>query len=322
LFGFGDAVARDREYEEMLLVKAAWYYYMEGLTQQQIAEYLGISRLKVNHLLDKARQNGTVQFSVRIDAGERMKLEKSLVSIFHLKDAFVVPAPVNPDLSDENAAQAAAMFLADRIQPGDYINVGYGKTISSLLNRLANNAEYSINMVSLTGGVNNYLPNTQSSIFNARLFLMPSPLLVRTPEMVRNMMDEPDLQQIMQMSKLAKATVFGIGAMNPGATVLTNGLLSNSDFLLLSMRGAVGDILCHYIDAEGKIVDSDIENRLISTSLEHIRGLENTIAVAAGAPKVDAIRAVLRGGYTDVLITDEATAQSIVSREIASKEQS
>ena len=51
-------MSEEYDYEDILLVKVAWYYYMEGLTQQTIGDYLGIPRLRVNRLLDKARRTG------------------------------------------------------------------------------------------------------------------------------------------------------------------------------------------------------------------------------------------------------------------------
>ena len=45
-------------YEDALMVKAAWYYYFENLTQQAIADRLSISRMRVIKLLAAARQDG------------------------------------------------------------------------------------------------------------------------------------------------------------------------------------------------------------------------------------------------------------------------
>ena len=74
----------------------------------------------------------------------------------------------------------------------------------------------------------------------------------------------------------------------------------------------MGDILCHFIDRNGQLVPSDIEGRLISTSLEKLRNLDNTVGVAAGLNKAKAILAALRGGYLETLITDETTAARIL----------
>ena len=52
------------DYEDSLIVKTAWYYYIENMTQQKISEKLGISRMKVIKLLEKARQTGVIQFKI------------------------------------------------------------------------------------------------------------------------------------------------------------------------------------------------------------------------------------------------------------------
>ena len=48
------------DFEENLMIKIAWYYYMENLTQQSIANQLGISRMRVIKLLEKADRKSVV----------------------------------------------------------------------------------------------------------------------------------------------------------------------------------------------------------------------------------------------------------------------
>jgi DNA-binding transcriptional regulator LsrR (DeoR family) len=306
-------MAREYDYEEALLVKVAWLYYIGECTQQQIGEYLGIPRLRVNRLLDRARKTGIIQFSIRSGDQSRMEIEQGLIDQFHLKDAFVVPTPADEKNINDFVAQAAAMYINERIDKSSYINMGYGDTTSRILNHLSNITEFPVNVVSLTGGVNYYLPNTCSNIFNARLYLTPAPLLMRNAELVRSIEQEPGVAQIFNMASLAQMSIVGIGGMDEDATIVTNGMLTHNDFLLLSMKGAVGDILCHFIDCNGQPVPSDIEGRLISTPLETLKKLTNTIGVAAGPVKTGAILAALRGGYLDILITDEETASSVLA---------
>ena len=127
--------------------------------------------------------------------------------------------------------------------------------------------------------------------------------------------NEDSIQEIARMTKLARMTIIGIGAMNNDATVIKSSILNQNDFLLLSMKGAVGDILCHFIDKEGNLIDTEINSRLISTPLSTVKELENVIGVAAGDSKVTAIRAALKGSYLDALITDENTAQKLIEIE-------
>lgn len=304
----------DFSYEEMLMVKTAWYYYIENYTQQKIAELLGISRIRVIRLLEKARQNGIVSFRIRQDNNRRMQVEKELIARFSLNDAFVIP--VGDGLErNESLAQAAAMYIGDRLSDNTFINMGYGDTPSRILNHLARSTEHLINAVSLTGGVSYYLPNTQSSVFNARLHLIPSPLILGSPELVEVMLQEESVQRIQKMSRVAKMTVVGIGSMAANATIIQNGILTKEDFLLLEMQGAVGDILSHFIDKNGNPIQSGVEQRLLSTPLEKLRKMHNVIGVAGGEDKIDAIHAVLTGRYLNVLITDEATAEAVLAHD-------
>ena len=166
------------DYEDSLIVKTAWYYYIENMTQQKISEKLGISRMKVIKLLEKARQTGVIQFKISPERSQQLMLEQKLTTQWNLKDVFVVPTPPNGSNLNETIAQAAAMYIGDRLTENMFINMGYGDTPSRVLNHLATIAESPISVVSLTGGVSYYLPNIRSNIFNAKLYLYPAPLLV------------------------------------------------------------------------------------------------------------------------------------------------
>ena len=308
----GRILDNEFSYEDKLLTKVAWYYYIEGYTQQEIGEYLSIPRLRVNRLLDKARKAGIIQFSVREGDSKRMIVERELITQFGLKDAFVVPSPLNEQDINESVAQAAAMYIHERLEKIGYINMGYGDTSSRILNHLANICEFPVNVVSLTGGVNYYLPNTRSSIFNAKLYLTPAPLLMASEDIVKAMEQEPSVKQIRHMATLAQMSIVGIGGVDSNATLLTNGTLNHSDVLLLSMQGAVGDMLCHFIDKDGNVIQSSLERRLMSTPLEQLKEMSNSIGVAGGSTKSEAILAALKGNYLDVLITDETTATNVL----------
>lgn len=302
------------DYEESLMAKAAWYYYHEGLTQAQISDMLGLSRMKVIKLLDRATRAGIIQFRFRHDSEKRLEAEQQLASRFSLKDCFVVPASLSPEDANENIAKAASMYIGGRVSGESFINIGYGDTTSRVLNHLAIDAERSLSCVSLTGGVSHYLPNARASVFNSKLYLIPTPLLVSSAEVATAMKAEKSVRDVLDLVPLSSLSVVGVGAMNDKATVLMSGVLTSNDFLLLKRNGAVGDILSHFINENGEPVSTDLERRTMSTSLETVKSLSNVIGVAAGLAKAEAIRAVLRGGYLDVLITDEPTAEALLKR--------
>lgn len=297
-------------YEQILVVKTAWYYYIEGLTQADISKMLGISRMRVIRLLEKARQSGVIQFNIRKDSAMRMDIEKRLTQRYQLKDTFVIPTAHGgtQQATNINLARAAAMYINDRLTTNRFINVGYGDTPGRVLNELAMMAEEPISCVSLTGGVNNYLPNANSNIFNAKLYLLPTPLIASSKALADAMREEISVQEIFRMARLSAFTVVGVGGMDESATIFKTGILTQHDHLYLKMQGAVGDVLSHFLDKDGQLVDTEKEDCLLSTPLADLKEQSNVIGVAAGLSKVDAIKAALRGGYLDILITDEQTA--------------
>ena len=295
-----------------LATKAAWYYYMEDSTQAQIAEVMGVSRAKVIRLLEEARAQGIVQFSFRKNDSQRVFAEQLLIDRFGLKDAFVVPTPLDSSAINQSIAQGAAHYVSDHLREDGYLNIGYGDTVSRMLGFLAKNREESLNVVSLTGGVSYYLPSVGTTAYSMHLFLTPSPLVVSSRQVRDALLDEKSLQDVSTMTEYADMSVVGIGAAVEGATVLRNGILNEGELTVLKMQGAVGDVLNHFMDKDGNLIQTEIEDRVISTDLDKLRQLKNVVGVAGGKDKVTAIKAVLNGGYLNVLITDSDTAAELL----------
>ena len=301
-----------------LATKAAWYYYMENYTQHQIAEAMGLSRAKVIRLLEDAKTDGIIQFNFRKDDSTRVSLEKNLIAAYGLNDAFVVPTPLNEAALTHTISRAAALYVSDHLRPGGYLNIGYGDTVSSMLGYLAKEHEDPINVVSMTGGVSYYLPSVSSTAYAMHLFLIPSPLIVSSSEVRDALLGEKSIQEIYAMTEHADMSVVGIGAAVEGATVLRNGIIRESELAILKMQGSVGDVLNHFYDSEGNPITTEIENRTISTDIEKLRTMKNVVGVAGGSEKIAAIKAVLRGGYLNVLVTDSKTAEGLLLSSAAS----
>lgn len=300
------------ESEYPLVLKAAWYYYMEGYTQQEVSKTLGTSRARVVRLLEVAREQGVIQFAFRRGDSRRMRMELELAERFGLKDAQVVPTPRIASALNNSLAEAAALYVADHLRPDGFLNIGYGDTMGLVLDHLARSGSSQVNVVSLTGGVSHYLPTVASGVFGMRLYLIPTPLIVSTPQLRDALLDEPSVQDVYRMADYADMSLVGIGGMSEGATVLRDGILSKNELALLKVQGSVGDMLNHFLDATGEPMASSIEGRSISTGLDRLQAMDNVVGVAGGPAKLEAMRAVLRHGYLNVLITDVATAEGLL----------
>ncbi len=83
-------------------------------------------------------------------------------------------------------------------------------------------------------------------------------------------------------------------------------------FERLQKKGGTGEILSHVVDKDGKLVKDEFEEHLLSLDLEEFKKIPIRVGVAYGLDKKEAILGVLRGGYVNVLITDEKVANYLI----------
>lgn len=298
------------DYDHALMTKVVWCYYMEDMTQQAIADHLNITRMRVIKLLERARREKLIRFTLREDAFHQMEAHNKLAELYDLQYIILVPS-VSNDIN-LTVAKAAAMYLGDHMGDGDFINIGFGDTTAKTLNNLYIPDNMSISLVSLTGGVKHYTSGPQSGVTKANMYIVPAPFIASTPEFASAIKKETSVKDIFNLSSLAKFTVVGIGGLTENATVVKEGNMSTSDLLRLKADSAVGDILGYFVNKEGQSIDCDIYDRLISTSPDKLKEFPNVIAVAGGIEKAEAIDAVLRTGCINILIIDEDTANAII----------
>lgn len=303
--------------EQNLIVKIAWYYYMEDMTQKQISDRLNISRMKVVKYLEMARTQGLVQFKVRTNGEKRMNIERGLMEKYELKDTYVVPT-TDKNLN-KTIAKAAAQYIEGKLTPNAYINVGYGETVSYAISYLTSSLEIPVSFVSLSGGVSFYassmagMRNFDNNLDLPKFYIVPSPLITSNIELAERLLAERLVREILDMTELSDFTVIGIGAPDKTATIVKTNQISENDLVLLQMNGAVGDILSQFYDKDGNKINSELHDKLITVKLEKLKEKKNVIGVAGGQSKINSIHAALKGGYIDILITDELTAESLIN---------
>ncbi|MEL7658572.1 MAG: sugar-binding domain-containing protein, partial [Bacillota bacterium] len=264
------------DYEHSLMIKVVWCYYIENMTQQAIADQLGISRMRVIKLLEKGRAKKLIQFKIRADAYQQTEITNQLQARYSLKEIVLVPSISNN--INETVAHAAAMYLADHITDGAFINVGFGDTTARTLSNLDLPEESKISFVSLTGGVKHYTIPSHGGISNATSYIVPAPFIASTAEMAAAIRQEPSVKDILNLSGLASYTIVGIGGVTEQATVVKEGNMTANDLLRLKAESAVGDILGYFVDKDGHVLNGSIHDRLISTPPDVLCTFPNVIA--------------------------------------------
>jgi DNA-binding transcriptional regulator LsrR (DeoR family) len=312
--------AASRYPEAELKARAAWHYYIEGLTQEKISDMLGIGRVKVHRLLSAARQEGVVEFRIRDSIAERVALEQGLKQRFALRDAVVVPAAADSRDAPRLVGHACGRYLADHINPGDTIALGWGRTLKFAINQLPRRTIARTTVVSMLGGLTHAQPlNPTESAWDladkigAECFLLPIPVYADEPAQRTAFMSQRSVQDVVFRARRANMAVLSVGSLTGDSPIAHYGFIKPSEIEELSAAGAVGDILCHFVDAEGRTLDHDVNARVCAYPLRDLADVPTLIVVSGGREKVPVLRAALARFRASVLVTDEDAAKGLLA---------
>jgi lsr operon transcriptional repressor len=310
-----------------LLLRVAWFYYKDELTQDEIARRLSVSRASVGRMLDRARKVGLVSISLNADHLGAFEVSRQLRQTFALAEALVIPDHETQD-GDHHELNArlglgGAQFMSTHLRPGGTLGVGWGETVSRVIASTSFGAVGPIHMVSLTGGVDAYLPAFLSSNKGegpaegemTSATVIPTPIVASTPELAAALKAEPAIQSVLKQACDVDQAIVGVGTPTADATIVQMGYLEAEDVRTLHDHHVVGDILGQFFDAAGRVVKLPIHDRRIGIELADLAQIPKVTGVAGGLHKVDAILGALRGGFLDVLVTNELTALRLLELE-------
>jgi DNA-binding transcriptional regulator LsrR (DeoR family) len=302
-----------------LLARIAHRYYVDSRTQEEIAAEFGLSRPKVQRLLERARWSGVVDIHIAAPPWLQLDLEAQLRDAFQLTDVIVSPARVDADADArrEPVARSAAGYLARRLRDGSVVAVSHGRVAGEVPRFFRPSRHLECTFASAMGGSPRVdTPTNPNEICRAlaercggRAESLYAPAYVESEEMRDRLLEQEAVAHTLRIAAQASVALVGIGGTDDDCTMVRSGCLSLSEIARLREQGAVGDVLGNYVDAEGRSVASPHSNRLIGLSVDQLRRIETVVAVVSEAGKLQAINGVLRAGVVDVLIVDEGNAR-------------
>lgn len=311
----GVANARTRR----LRLRAAWMYFVEEMNQADIANMLGVGRVTVVRLLADARERHEIKFTIQSGLPECVALERALEQRFGLTEAVVVPVSSPHADATEPISAATGLYLSEFVRPGMKIGVGWGRTLLGSLQYIQESQATDLSVVSLLGGITKakrFNPSEFawrfSRLFQAECFLMTAPAIVDAPATRQTLIDRCGLGEVFERAKTLDAVLFSVGSMDASATVYRDGFVSDGLRRAMVKRGAVGEVLFHFFDAKGRLIDHPIQDCVMAVPTETLKVVPQRILASGGQDKAEAILGALRLLEPSVLVTDELAAAKIL----------
>lgn len=302
----------------MLMGRVARMYYELGLTHQEIADALGLSRVRVTRLLAEARESGMVEIIVHVDESLFAAEEQELLSRYGLRQAWVAPSVDDAGKGARAMAAVGADALASVIDRDSTVAMGLSSAVAAVVEAFPARP-LGARFVPLTGsssGLANGANPHELTLALARrtdgsAFHLPAPLVAASPEAATTAYADPGVREVLERAAGAATLIAGIGSTRDSHGLLF-GSLSEQERTALRRAGAVGDIGGRFFDAQGAAVQGALDARVVGLDLQQLRAIPNRLAIAAGATKLDAIRAALSSGMVNMLVTDSSTVAALL----------
>lgn len=304
------------------MVRVAHLYYERELSQHDIGRMVGLSRPMVSRLLNRARAEGVVKIQIAYPTDDSSSLRQELEQRFALEEAVIVD--VDPGLSaadlTRDIALAASRYLSNVASTRKVIGFSWGKTLSAMVDQTLPQLHENLLLVQLLGGTGgpdevfqaSDIVRRLSGLFRCRVSSLPSPGFVDNPALRKMLLQNEQVARALNEAKACEIAFVGIGSLDDPASVNPI-LLKPGAKEALRRRGAVGDISLRYFDGDGVPVEGEVANQVVGLTPDELRSIPVRVGVAGGSQKASAILGALRGRWVNVLITDAATAEAVLS---------
>jgi DNA-binding transcriptional regulator LsrR (DeoR family) len=302
--------------------RAGWLYFIAGHTQDEIAKRLKVSRATAQRLVSLCLAERLITFRLEHPIAACMDLAHRLTDRFELQSCEVVPTdPSAPTAAAGIAERAASLLEATlRSEKPTIIAIGTGRAMRAAVEQVPPMDCPDHQLVSLVGNISTDGSATffdtvarLADLTKARHYPMPLPVLMSSEEERDQMLRIAPVARVHGIAARADLRLLGVGQMDKSAQFQIDGFISREELLELMRLGAVGELTGWAFDAAGHFIDGGTNRRL--TSVPHpVPAAALTVAAALGPAKVPAIVAALKGRLVNGLITDEATAKTILGR--------
>ncbi|MBW4034753.1 MAG: sugar-binding transcriptional regulator [Proteobacteria bacterium] len=303
-----------------LKTRVAWLYFMEGLTQDAVAARLGLTRQRVLKILAAARQDGTVQIRVTTRLTNCVALERRLEAGFGIERAIVIPSPGDPQQLTALLGGALGAYVSETLQDGMTIGLGWGATLQSSLTSITARGMRDVTAVSLLGGLTRASGVNPAEfawrfadLVGAESFLLTAPVFLPDEATRDTLRRHPGIAEVFARAARLDMALLSVGEISPTSTLMRYGLITRDDLTDVTRAGAVADVLCQFIDAEGRVIDHPVNRRVLAVDPAALHGTPGLVLVSGGWAKVVALLAGIRLLAPKVLITDEIAAEGLLA---------
>lgn len=306
-----------------LILMIAKLYYVDGLSQANVARLANVSQAKVSRLLGTARRKGLVRITVADYAPGDPALEKELEQRLGIRRAMVVKTAQGLDAQElrQCVAHFAAPWVAELIPPRSVLAISGGRTMQRLVHNMtpppgATGLTVVQAMGNIDASIGAYdaldLGRIMAQRWDGVFLTLNTPAILPDLQTRQTLLALDSIRSVMERLRAAQIALVGIGTTR-NSVFVERGVLTDRDAARLAEAGAVGEICGRFYDREGNECEAAFRDRVVSIELDDLRRTEQVVAIVAGSDRTEAIQGALRGGLIKSLVIDQEGAIALLA---------
>lgn len=307
---------------ESLLRLTAKLYYLDGLSQTQIGNLLGLSRPKVSRLLTRASHEGIVHISVKEFEPRNSALEAELKTLFDLNNAVVIRIVGAMDIESvrSSVGYLAVPFLSQWIPPNAIVGVSGSRSLYRLIEHMqppsGTRGTVAVQLMGNIGASVSYFDAIENCRNLARAFggvyyTLNAPAIATDADSCQTYMAHHDVRAVWDLYGAMQIALVGIGSLSH-SSFIEREVIYPEELDRLRASGAVGEMCGRFYDRSGQECLPEFQERVVAIRLDELRNIREVVAVTAGVGRAEAVLAAMRGGLIKSLVIDEAGAMAIL----------
>ncbi|SON54226.1 Sor operon activator [Hartmannibacter diazotrophicus] len=308
---------------EAFLTEICWHYYVNEMTQAEIAAALGVTRLRVNQAIQQAKSRGMIKIQIESPFLPRVELQEELKAKYGLEDAIVSPA--NRESYDFHLPVGAALasYLTARIVSEGWkrMGVSWGVTLQSAISKIVRQSLPECEIISMIGGTSKGATFNSFGIasgfaerLGANYSLLAAPIFLSDQVDRDSFLSQEIFQEHFAKFNTLDVAILTASNVSSHSYLISTGLPQEVSKEDLSAAGAVGDVVGRFLDEKGNAVSTRLDDRTIGIDLNTLKSVPIRVLAAAGRHKVEIIDAAISGGIANRLITDDVTAELLLQK--------
>jgi len=303
------------DFQKKQMQEAAILYYEKKHTQSEIAKMMHLSRQTVSKLLNDAVKEKIVEIKIHNPEIDCKELEQNICDKFNIRNAVICGvSSADEELCQIMTVKKAANYIESIIEKGNQkIAISWGRTIQRLIYEFSDINTLNNVVFPLFGAtdqeqayfLSNELARSFADKIGAKVKYAWFPYRPDSIDDCELFKKTSYYQKLYDLWNNIDVAIIGIGNREIIQT------FSNVFGYNEKCASAVGDVSTHFFDEDGNIIEL-YENTLCAER-DNLKNAKQTIAVACGKDKSEAIIGALKTQMIDTLVTDEYTAKKILS---------